>query len=122
MNDTLIRLVDRLEEDVEDALARGQVTGPQLSTIKCEIDMIKDIETIIAMREYGDEEESWENGYSGRMPYMRGHSGNRNYSDRMSGRRGRDSMGRYTSRGIDESQSMQNKLQHIQDQLNELRM
>ena len=59
------------------------------------IDIIKDIDTIHAMEEYGEEDE--DNDCSG--TYMRG--GGRSYRgsyDGYSYRRGRDSMGRYTSR------------------------
>lgn len=59
-----------LEEEVEKIVRKGDITPTELERLDEAIDIIKDIETICAMREYGYQEE--EERYSGRYPrYMR---------------------------------------------------
>lgn len=87
------RITDMLERELEQIAGKNELTSNNLEVMDKAVDIIKDVETICAMRESG------ENGYSnGYMPmYM--------YDDGMSYARGRgrnarrDSMGRYSSEG-----------------------
>lgn len=66
----IIDLKDLLEEEVAKIVRKGDVTPTELERLDEAIDIIKDIETICAMREYGYQQE--EPMYSGRYPrYMR---------------------------------------------------
>lgn len=76
-----------LEDELEAIVKKGTVSPTELESVYKSVDVIKDIETIKAMREQG--------GYSYEDNYMNGRSGR---DDRYSRLRGRDSMGRYTSR------------------------
>ena len=83
-------IADMLERELGQIADKRELTSNSLDVMGKAVDIIKDIETIEAMREAGDE------GYSHYYPnYM--------YDDGMSyarGRRGnvkRDSMGRYSS-------------------------
>lgn len=83
---------DMLERELEQIADKRELTSNNLEVMDKVVDIIKDIETICAMREYSDD------GYSGSYPYYM-------YDDGMSGARGRgryakrDSMGRYSSDG-----------------------
>lgn len=82
---------DMLEKELEQIASKRELTSNNLEVMDKVVDIIKDIETICAMKEASD-------GYSNYMPmYM--------YDDGMSYARGRgryakrDSMGRYSSEG-----------------------
>ena len=82
---------DMLEKELEQIANKRELTSSNLEVMDKVVDIIKDIETICAMKEASD-------GYSNYMPmYM--------YDDGMSYARGRgryakrDSMGRYARRG-----------------------
>ena len=86
---------DMLERELEQIADKRELTSNNLEIMDKVVDIIKDIETICAMREAG------EDGYSEMMPYYM-------YDDGMGGSsyargRGRyakrDSMGRYSSEG-----------------------
>lgn len=117
--DALKELKKVLEEQIEEITKKKDISPTELERLDKAVDIIKDIETICAMKEYGQSGEGEEYNYSNRYPmYMReggnsrtgGYSGNRYYMDRgsysyepmMDGnsyRRSRDMMpNRYMSR------------------------
>ena len=77
---------DKMEDEIEQIIKKPQLTTEDVKLVYQMIDVIKDITTIEAMKKA--ETEGWSGDYS------------RDYDDgyRMSYTRGRDSMGRYTSR------------------------
>lgn len=83
---------DMLEKELGQIADKRELTSNNLEIMDKVVDIIKDIETICAMREAGEE------GYSEMMPYYM-------YDDGSSYARGRgryakrDSMGRYSSEG-----------------------
>lgn len=102
--DTLKELKKVLEEQIEEIAKKNDISPTELERLDKAVDIIKDIETIWAMKDYGAPEEE-DYGYSGRYPYyMRDDMSRtgRSYDpwDRgASYRRGRDmNTGRYVSR------------------------
>lgn len=83
---------DMLEKELGQIADKRELTSNNLEIMGKVVDIIKDIETVCAMREAGEE------GYSEMMPYYM-------YDDGSSYARGRgrnarrDSMGRYSSEG-----------------------
>lgn len=98
--DALMNLKKVLEGQIEEITKKNDISPTELERLDKAVDIIKDIETICAMKDYSYEEEDM--GYSGRYPrYMRDEMPRRSYDMWEGGssyRRGRDSMGRYTSR------------------------
>lgn len=82
-----------LEDELEAIVKKGTVSPTELESIYKSVDVMKDIETIKAMKEQGGYSNGYYNSYED--SYMNGRS---RRDDRYSGLRGRDSMGRYTSR------------------------
>lgn len=54
MHKTLMMLSDRLCRDIEDSMHEEKLTPATLEMLDKSVDIIKDIETIKAMDEYGD--------------------------------------------------------------------
>lgn len=78
---------DMLCDELEKIAQKGELTAGSLDIIDKLTHSIKSIDTIIAMQDYDSD-------------YSNEYDGNSNrYYPRYSYRRGRDSMGRYTSRG-----------------------
>lgn len=102
--DALKELKRVLEKEIEDVSKKNDISPSELERVYKAVDVLKDIETICAMRDYGYEEEDM--GYSGRYPYyMRDMSRTAPNYDPWAGdasyRRGRDNMtGRYVSRDV----------------------
>lgn len=98
--DALMNLKKVLEEQIEEIVKKNDISPAELERLDKAVDIIKDIETICAMKNYSYEEEDM--GYSGRYPYyMRDEMPRRSrdmWDSQASYRRGRDAMGRYTSR------------------------
>lgn len=98
--DALMNLKKVLEGQIEEITKKNDISPTELERLDKAVDIIKDIETICAMKDYSYEEEDM--GYSGRYPYyMRDEMPRRPHDmwdSQASYRRGRDSMGRYTSR------------------------
>ena len=92
-----------LEDEMEAIVKKGTISPTELESIYKSVDVIKDIETIKAMKEQG--------GYSYEDGYMNGRSGR---DDRYSRLRGRDSMGRYTSR---DGYSRDNETEELREEL-----
>lgn len=96
--DVLEELCYNLEDMLEPIVKKGDISPTELDNVKDAVKSIYYIETIKAMKEYGNSNDySYNNGNSYRGSYrydnMRG-----SYDDGYSERRGRDSRGRYTSR------------------------
>lgn len=64
----IIDLKQLLEEELEKIVRKGDITPTELERLDKAVDIIKDIETICAMKEYNYQEEE-EMRYSGRYPY-----------------------------------------------------
>lgn len=100
--DALKELKKVLEEQINAIVSKNDISPTELERLDKAVDIIKDIETICAMKEYGYEQE--DEGYSGRYPYyMRdgggSYRGGSYYGPEYSNRRGRDmNTGRYVSR------------------------
>jgi len=87
----LTKVCDRVEEELESFCKKPDWTSSDIQVVGWLVDQAKDIETIWAMKDAGYSQTS-----SYAYPEMRYIHGN-SY-DGYSERRGRDSMGRYTSR------------------------
>ncbi len=84
---------DMLCDELEKIAQKGELTAGSLDIVDKLTHSIKSLETIIAMQDYTDDHSNgYDDGNSNR--YYDGR-----YYPRYSYRRGRDSMGRYTSRG-----------------------
>lgn len=74
MHKTLMNLSDRLCRDIDESMHEEKLTPATLEMLDKAVDIIKDIETIKAMDEYGDD------GYSeGRRRYSYGNSYGNSY-------------------------------------------
>ena len=98
MTEELYELCDKLKKDIKELNKKEDISPAELEKVYKAVDIIKDIKTIEAMEEAG---------YSNAAPYM----GDMEYSRAVRGgsynsydgygnsyARGRDAMGRYTSR------------------------
>ena len=105
----IYKIKDRMEEELKELCKKETWTGNDVALIGEMIDVVKDIETVEAMKNY--EPEDWMRGYS--RGYDEDYSMTRasydKYREPNSYARGRDSMGRYTSRD-DGKQEMINHL------------
>ncbi|MBP5598240.1 MAG: hypothetical protein J6Y02_22930 [Pseudobutyrivibrio sp.] len=114
----LLNTKDRMEEELDHLNRKEQLTKEDVCIMGELVDMLKDIETVEAMKEasaqgysrdYGmDYSRGYDDDYSNAYRYSydgRGRDGR--YSETGSYARGRDSMGRYTSR--DEGYSRHSK-------------
>lgn len=111
MMDELYTLCEHLKKDIKELNKKEDISPAELERTYKAVDIIKDIKTIEAMENAGN---SYDGGQSGRMPYYPGYyydepsmsyarrgrdgDGDGRYSEEGSYRRGRDAMGRYTSR------------------------
>lgn len=124
----LYEIKDMMEDELKKICKANEITGSDLEEIDKMVDIIKDIDTIEAMKSVEL------NGYSGNYSYadanMRGYSEVWPYNmpvyarDARGGEysmaRGRDSMGRYTSR--DSNYSRHDAKDEIVEKLNDLMM
>ena len=105
----IYKIKDRMEEELKELCKKETWTPNEVALIGEMIDVVKDIETVEAMKNY--EPEDWMRGYS--RGYDEDYSMTRASYDRYrepnSYARGRDMMGRYTSRD-DGKQEMINHL------------
>ena len=102
------KIKERMEDELKELCKKETWTGNDVDLIGAMIDVVKDVDTIEAMKDYQPEDwmKSYSRGYDAdysmtRAPY--------NNYDNYSYTRGRDSMGRYTSRD-DGKQEMINHL------------
>lgn len=113
---TYYELKDILCRELDEVTRKGELSPGSLDIVDKLTHSIKSLETIIAMNE-AQEGRSFDDGTSGYHPYMHGgrpYEGRSYESDNMmrSGRRGRDSMGRYASRD-DERDKMVMELEDL---------
>lgn len=94
----IYKIKDRMEDELKELCKKETWTPGEVELIGEMIDVVKDIETVEAMKNY--EPEDWMRGYS--RGYDEDYSMTRASYDRYrepnSYARGRDMMGRYTSR------------------------
>ena len=94
----IYKIKDRMEDELKELCKKETWTPGEVELIGEMIDVVKDIETVEAMKSY--EPEDWMKGYS--RGYDEDYSMTRASYDRYrepnSYARGRDMMGRYTSR------------------------
>lgn len=67
--EVLYKLKDRLEKEITKVIDKGDITPTELKSVGEAVDVLKDIETICAMKEYGDDDQSYamsNRGYSTR--------------------------------------------------------
>lgn len=81
----MIELKDLLEEEIYKIVRKGDITPTELERLDDAVDIIKDIETICAMKEYNYQQE--EPMYSGRYPYYMRDGGRSSYNSYEDGRR-----------------------------------
>lgn len=136
-------LSELLEEQVEKIVKKGDISPTELDNVYKAVKTMNNIETIYAMKDYGQSNDGMSNRGSYRGSYddmsnrgsynsydgRRGRDGDGDgrYSEDGSYRRGRDAMGRYTSRDgyardgysrVDEKQQMISKLEKMMDSAN----
>lgn len=101
----LYDLKDLLEKEITKVTNKGDISPTEIKTIGEAVDVIKDIETIFTMKEYGNNDQSYamsNRGYSTRRMSnsypMYGDSYNSSYNsyDDMSYRQGGNSNARYS--------------------------
>ncbi len=117
MTEELYDLCEKLTKDIKELNKKEDISPSELEKAYKAVDIIKDIKTIEAMEDAG---------YSNAMPYMgdmdysrvgRGGSYN-SYDYGNSYARGRDAMGRYTSR---DGYSRHGDREYMMQQLDQLR-
>lgn len=67
--ESIYKLKDLLEKEIEKVVAKGDISPAELKNVGEAVDVLKDIETICAMKEYGDDDQSYamsNRGYSTR--------------------------------------------------------
>jgi len=114
--DAFYELKDMLCEELEDLVKKGELSAGSLDAIDKITHSIKSLVTIIAMEEGGYSNDGSYDGYNGGNgggmtggSYMRGYSG----------RRGRDSMGRYTSgRRYSRDEAKDEVMRHLEKAMN----
>ena len=132
MMNELYDLCENLKDDIKELNKKGDISPTELDRAYKAVDIIKDIKTIEAMEDAGSSYDRYsydEGGHSNRMPYpyyyydepgtshaRRGRDGDGD--GRYSEARGRDAMGRYTSRdggysGHDEKEQMMRQIEEM---------
>lgn len=112
MSEELYNLCESLKKEIRQLNSKPDISPTELDRLYKAVDIIKDIKTIEAMEEAG---------YSNDYPYddMSYTRGRYSYEGRgNSYARGRDSMGRYTSR--DEGSMVHENKEHLKRQIEEM--
>ena len=146
MMNELYDLCENLKDDIKELNKKGDISPTELERAYKAVDIIKDIKTIEAMEDAGSSHDrggsynSYEGGQSNRMPYpyyyydepgtsnaRRGRDGDGDgrYSEESSYRRGRDAMGRYTSRdggysGHEEKEQMMRQIEEMKRKVQQM--
>ena len=94
--DAIYELKDLLEKEIKKVTAKGDISPTEVKTIGEAVDILKDIETICAMKEYGNDDSSYAMSNRGYSTMRRPDWDNRGmyYDDGNSYKR--DRMGRYS--------------------------
>lgn len=130
MMNELYDLCENLKDEIKELNKKGDISPTELQRAYQAVDIIKDIKTIEAMEDAGYSNASSYDDYSRRY-YRDGNSydgmsnarrgrdgdGDGRYSEEGSYRRGRDAMGRYTSRdgysGHEEKEQMMRQIEEM---------
>lgn len=106
-------LKEMLCKELEDLVQKGELSAGALDAVDKLTHSIKSLLTIIAMEEGGYSNDGSYDGYNGG-----GNGGSYNYRG-YSGRRGRDSMGRYTSgRRYSRDEAKDEVMRHLEKAMN----
>lgn len=134
MKASLYDICEMLEDEMKEIVKKGDISPTELERVYRAVDIIKDIKTIEAMEEggysnaggsnrggsnrgsYGSYEGSYDGSYEGGGSNARGGGSRDGYSEEGSYRRGRNAMGRYTSRdgGYSREDDKEQMLKHIE--------
>jgi hypothetical protein len=139
MMNELYDLCDNLKDEIKELNKKGDISPTELDRAYKAIDIIKDIKTIEAMEDasysydYSRDEYSRRgsydgsyNSYDGMSNARRGRDGDGDgrYSEDGSYRRGRDAMGRYTSRDgysrHDEKEQMMRQIEQMKRKVEQM--
>lgn len=116
--DAFYELKDMLCKELEDLVQKGELSAGALDAVDKLTHSIKSLVTIIAMEEGGYSNDGSYDGYNGNGGGMNGGSYN-SYNRGYSGRRGRDSMGRYTSgRRYSRDEAKDEVMRHLEKAMN----
>jgi len=134
----LYDLCETLKDDIKELNKKGDISPTELERAYKAVDIIKDIKTIEAMEDSGYSNDYSRDGQSNRMPYYyydepatsharrgRDGDGDGRYSEDSSYRRGRDAMGRYTSRdggysGHEEKEQMMRQIEEMKRKVQQM--
>ena len=125
-----------LEDELKDIAKKGDISPTELESVYKSVDIIKDIKTIKAMEQeyggsYGRGYNSYDGSYDGSYNSYNSYRGGDGMSNagrrgmdgdgdgRYSERRGRDAMGRYTSR--DDGYSRNPEADQLRKEMEEMR-
>lgn len=93
----LYSIEDKMMDELKRICNKPEMSQSDLENVYKMVDIIKDVSTVEAMRDVGYSQANYRVSYDDpAMSYTR--YSNRSYDDGYSERRGRDAMGRYTSR------------------------
>lgn len=120
MSEELYELCENLKKEIRQMNVKPDISPTELERLYKAVDIIKDIKTIEAMEE-ANYSNAYPYSYDDGMSYARG--GRYSYEGRggnsyNSYARGRDSMGRYTSR---DDGSMHESKEHLMRQIEEMK-
>ena len=127
-------ICELLEDELKEITKKGDISPVELDNVYKSVDIIKDIETVKAMKQGGysnaSDGGSYGNSYNGSYGYYNSYNeGEMSRGDGYSERRGRDAMGRYTSRdggnGRDysratETENLKKELEEMRKKLNQM--
>lgn len=128
---SLYDLCDMLDDELREIVKKGDISPTELDRAYKAVDIIKDIKTVEAMEESGYSNDgysgnSYRGSYDGMSDARRGRDGDGDgrYSEDGSYRRGRDAMGRYTSRDgysrHDDKEQMLQKINQMKKEIEQM--
>jgi len=138
MMNELYDLCENLQDQIKELNKKGDISPTELERAYKAVDIIKDIKTIEAMEEAGSSYDMSYDDYSRRYYRDGGNSyensnarrgrdgdGDGRYSEEGSYRRGRDAMGRYTSRdggysGHEDKEQMMRQIEEMKRKLEKM--
>ena len=128
---SLYDLCDMLDDELREIVKKGDISPTELDRAYKAVDIIKDIKTVEAMEEGGYSNDgysgnSYRASYDGMSNARRGRDGDGDgrYSEDGTYRRGRDAMGRYTSRDgysrHDDKEQMLQKINQMKKEIEQM--